>query len=496
MYASTISQVANRVALVHSTRRGFFPIPFDITNAFIRASMGSIKVCVRLPESFRSESSDDGKRILLRALYGLPVSPKLWNKTLNRDLESLGWRQSNHEPGVWILKERDEVVGICTVYVDDCVVACETKESSEAELEKIHNLHPLTRISTKKFPDGSIEFDLLGADVLINTQKREFKLSMTKYVDKLLARFDMTHCKALSTPSFEEAQLYAKADLCPKFEYRSLIGGLQWLSTVCRPDLAHSVGMLARASANPVTNSMVKCGRRVLRYLKGTREYGLTFSPEQEREFNLKYSKLLNHPDNIDFVKPDQLNQAVHTFSDASFGVSYRTMRSISGTIIYLHSTPVAWRSKVQSVFSSSTTESEWIAMSDSISISESVHAVHEFLLGKPALQGPIWCDNRGAVVSARKGPEGTDEISKRTRHVALRFAKVLPEFQRIWFSPTDQQLADGLTKSCNREALQNLFHGVSAPLLVEDGDEDFDGDETYFATSFLVRPFKNLTFY
>jgi len=87
VYASVVSQVGNRCAMVQIAKAGFTPVPFDISNAFIRASMGSTRVCVKLPESFRDTKnpSDDGKRMLLKALYGLPISPRLWAKTLSRE---------------------------------------------------------------------------------------------------------------------------------------------------------------------------------------------------------------------------------------------------------------------------------------------------------------------------------------------------------------------------------------------------------------------------
>ena len=117
------------------------------------------------------------------------------------------------------------------------------------------------------------------------------------------------------------------------------------------------------------------------------------------------------------------------------------------------------WKSKVQTVFTNSTTASEWVALSDAIELEQSAYELHQFLVGKPVPKGGLHCDNRSAVVSARKGPDGIAEIGKRTRHVALRFSAVLPECRRLWFVPTDFQKADGLTKSTNAQALRNLLH-------------------------------------
>ena len=113
VYASVVSHVGNRATLVHAAREGFHAVPFDIGNAFIRASMGDVKVVVTIPETFREDGSDDsGRRMLLKALYGLPISPRLWAKCLGKDLKSLGWTECITEPGVWRKKDADgKIIG-------------------------------------------------------------------------------------------------------------------------------------------------------------------------------------------------------------------------------------------------------------------------------------------------------------------------------------------------------------------------------------------------
>jgi hypothetical protein len=486
VFASVVSQTGNRAALIQTAKNGFEPVPFDITNAFIRASMGSIKVAIRLPESFREGDDDCGKRMLLQALYGLPISPRLWAKTLAKDLADIGWVECKHEPGVWTKSEGGKVIGIMTVYVDDCMMACCSKERARAELKLMAGKHPLTEIKTEVSADGTIRFDLLGADVELNPKKRTLRMHMKNYCEKFLKKFDMQDCKPRAHPSFPEENLYCKDSGPSTFPYKACVGALQWLSTVARPDLSHSTNMLARASANPVTNAMAKACRLVMRYVAGTKEVGLEYSPESEREFHEKFSKLAEHADN-EKVKLEQARAPVHTFTDASFGVTYREMRSISGVVIYMHGTPVAWKSKVQSVFASSTTESEWVAMADGIAIGEGVQVLKEFLVGseKPLEKGPLWCDNRSAVICGRKGPANTDEIPKRTRHVALRFAKVLTEFERLWFCPTMDQRADGLTKSGNPFALRHIF--VNHPKPRPSDDEDDDDEEEDHIPAYMV---------
>ena len=498
VYASVVSQTANRATMVHCAKLGFVPGPFDIGNAFVRASMGSIKVCIRLPRSFREENQeDDGKRMLQKALYGLPISPRLWAKTLAHDLEKLGWQECKMEPGVWLLREETgekKILAYLTVYVDDCVLAGKTKKIMKEQMDRIHKIHPLSPIKTETTEDGTMKFDLCGADIEYNPEKKKLRIHMTNYVHKLLKRFDMSNAKPKNHPAFPEQNLYTKGCNPSIFPYRECVGALQWLATTARPDVAHATNMLARASAMPVTNNMAKCCREVMRYLVATPDLGLEYSPELEEEFTRKYDEIEEHPDNKGIVQSSQKTHPVHTYSDASFGVTYREMRSITGIVVYLHGVPVAWRSRVQTVFASSTTESEWIAASDALELTESVSSLHNFLCARkpdPTQEPPLFCDNRGAVISGRKGLQGSEEIPRRTRHVALRFIRVLEASKRLWFIPTAAQRADGLTKSTNPTALKLIFQNYPQPQIPDEAEFDDEWEKedlSCFATDLIIR--------
>jgi hypothetical protein len=206
----------------------------------------------------------------------------------------------------------------------------------------------------------------------------------------------------------------------------------------------------------------------------------ISYSPEKEKEFNQNFKKLKQHADNEN-QNLDQLDSEVYTFSDASFGVCYKSLRSISGVAIFLRGTIVAWKSSRQSLFTGSTSESEYVALSDAIQLEQGCHALSRFLLGNSEMLdgnpvGPLWCDNRSAVLTARQGVSNVDAIAKKSRHIALRFSRVLTQSERIWFTPTTMQLSDGLTKSKCREALMNLFNSHR---LNQRSSTKFDDDET-----------------
>ena len=489
VYASVVSQTGNRAVMTHCAREGFHIIPFDISNAFIRAEMGDLRVAVRLPESFREGADDNGTRMLLKALYGLPISPRLWAKTLAKDLTALGWEECKSEPGVYrkFDKQRKEVVAYITVYVDDCIVGAKNPELCESEVNAISAKHPLKLIESNMDAQGTMHFDMCGADIDYNSREHTLKISMAAYIDKIIERFNMKGCTPRPIPGFPEENLYIKS-IASDFKFRAAVGALQWLATTARPDIAHSTNVLARAGAQPVTKSMQKCARFVFRYLQGTREIGLEYSPQIEKEFNEVYGALVGHEDNKK-MPIEQVDKPVSLFTDASFGVVYKTLRSITGVCVYLHGMPIAWKTKVQTLHTSSTTEAEWVALADGIEFSQSVYGLQRFLVGGSELgenEGQILCDNRSAVISGRKGLDGLEEIPKKTRHIALRYARVLEHAKRLWFVPTDIQLADGLTKSAQRNPLLQNFtrKPTNTPLYSEEEmEQDLDFSDCFFTT-------------
>ena len=64
--------------------------------------------------------------------------------------------------------------------------------------------------------------------------------------------------------------------------YQQMIGSFMYLVTGTRPDLAYTVSRLAQYSAKP-TQAHMAAAKRVLRYLKGTRDIELTYSRAEDK---------------------------------------------------------------------------------------------------------------------------------------------------------------------------------------------------------------------
>jgi len=76
--------------------------------------------------------------------------------------------------------------------------------------------------------------------------------------------------------------------------FAQLLGELQFLANATRPDIAFTVNRLSSYTANP-TMEHVTALKRILRYLKGTKSYGIKYSNSHGNNDDLfQYFSLLH----------------------------------------------------------------------------------------------------------------------------------------------------------------------------------------------------------
>ncbi|XP_017186631.1 uncharacterized mitochondrial protein AtMg00810-like [Malus domestica] len=97
-----------------------------------------------------------------------------------------------------------------------------------------------------------------------------------KYASSLLNKFGLNESKSVTTPLVATEKL-SKDDgsgFANEEQYRSVVGSLLYL-TATRPDIIYASSLLARF-VHP-TNNHYGIAKRVLRYIKGTLDYGLKY---------------------------------------------------------------------------------------------------------------------------------------------------------------------------------------------------------------------------
>lgn len=98
-----------------------------------------------------------------------------------------------------------------------------------------------------------------------------------KYVNEVLSRFDMTDCNSAKTPL--EGVLSKAAEggnsEVDSTEYKQIIGSLRYLCH-SRPDILYATGIVTRFMNKPLKEHLWAT-KRILRYLKGTLNFGVWF---------------------------------------------------------------------------------------------------------------------------------------------------------------------------------------------------------------------------
>ena len=116
----------------------------------------------------------------------------------------------------------------------------------------------------------------------IRREKGKVTVNQERYIEKMLERCQMDQCKPSRTPADLSLKLNAAQngdEEVDQWIYRSLVGSLLYLAKQTRPDIMFTVKILSR-DMNPPTNQHWLCGKRLLRYLEGSKGLKLTYTKE------------------------------------------------------------------------------------------------------------------------------------------------------------------------------------------------------------------------
>ena len=88
----------------------------------------------------------------------------------------------------------------------------------------------------------------------------------------------MSDCNPVKFPMEPKLQMHKdeKGKPVNAMEFKSMVGGLRYLVHT-RPDLAYAVGVVSRFMERPTTLHQ-NAVKRILRYVKGTLNYGLVYN--------------------------------------------------------------------------------------------------------------------------------------------------------------------------------------------------------------------------
>jgi hypothetical protein len=386
---------------------------------------------MRAPEGLDSLG---GKVLKLhKSLYGLKQSGREWYIEACRGLESLGFTPQFSDPSVFATADKSLLLGL---YVDDMLILGADKRAIEATVQGIQKLWEVKDL-------GEIQ-QILGLQVHRNRGLRTVTIDQTEYIHQAVQRFGIGSAKPVTLPVSDRNNLVAGSTTelqADQALFQQAIGSLMWVANGTRFDISYVVGQLSQHCNKPTIrhwNSVLQ----VFRYLNGTADYKLQFGLQSPHR------------------------QKLRGFCDADYAGDCVDRHSVSGQLYLLNGGVVSWSSRKQRCVATSTTEAEYIALSEASNQGQWIRTLIRELqrtdLLEESLATPIYSDNQGCIALA-KDPVG----HRRTKHIDVRYHYIrqLVTYGKatITYLPTEDMVADILTKPLPLVAFKRCIQGLLA---------------------------------
>jgi hypothetical protein len=234
----------------------------------------------------------------------------------------------------------------------------------------------------------------------------------------------MMDCKPMTTPMNSNLKLL-QDDSSEAFDptvYRQVIGSLMYLVNT-RPDICFAVNALSQYMVAPRQVHWI-AAKHVLRYLKGTIGYGLSYVSDRKME-------LLG-------------------YTDSDWAGSSVDRKSTSGCCFSLGSGMISWCCRKQTSVALSTAESEYIAACGASKEAVWLRKLLACLFDQELDVTVIYCDNQSCIKMS-ENPVDHD----RSKHIDTRYHYIRDMVQKgavqLQYLSTDEQIADILTKPLTR---------------------------------------------
>ncbi|KAE8681376.1 hypothetical protein F3Y22_tig00111330pilonHSYRG00435 [Hibiscus syriacus] len=240
---------------------------------------------------------------LKKVLYGLKQEPRAWNSRIDKYFQENDFNKCPYEHALYI-KIKDDVM------------------MKEFEMTDMRLMAYYLGIEVKQKKDGIF-------------------ISQESYAKEILKKFKMENCNPISTPTEYGIKMSKHEEgesIDPTF-FKSLVGSLPY-RTCTRPNILHAVGLVSRYMESPTTTHF-KAAKRILRYLKGTIDFGLFYLVSNDY-------KLVG-------------------YSDSDWGGDIDNRRSTTGFVFFMGDTAFTWMSKKQSIVTLSTCEAEYVTATSCI---------------------------------------------------------------------------------------------------------------------------------
>ncbi|KMS64506.1 hypothetical protein BVRB_019590, partial [Beta vulgaris subsp. vulgaris] len=190
--------------------------------------------------------------------------------------------------------------------------------------------------------------------------------------------------------------------------------------------------------------------KRILRYLQNTRNFGIRFKSEQD--------------------------PVLEAYVDADWANDAKDRKSTSGYVVFLNG-PICWSSRKQKVVALSSTEVEYVALTE---VCKELSACRRVIseAGVLTLPGPtiIHEDNQSAIALSE-----SETTTRRSKHIDVKYHYIREEVKKgavtVQYIPSAENCADIFTKALAQPAFCRHARNLITAAKIKEGVDATDDD-------------------
>jgi hypothetical protein len=398
----------------------------DISNAFLHGDLEE-EIYMHHPPGYKGKQGTCLK--LKKGLYGLKQAGRIWNTKLISTLKQAGFVPLISDSQI-LHQRRGDCVFIVGVHVDDITLSVNNEEWRKEVLAKLRKDFLVKDLGPLSYYLG----------IKVQHVNGETKLSQQAYIEKVVAKFNMEEANEAPTPGATGQQLSKEESPSTPSEkeemmnkpYRSLVGSLMYAYIGTRIDIGSTLIRAAAFCENPGRQHWIAV-KRILRYLKGTKDNSITYSGSLKKGEKVQ----------------------ITVYCDSDWAQDRDDRKSISGYVVKIAGGPISWQSKKQPTRAMSSCEAEFISLTEA---TKEVLWLTYFLdeLQIPYDTPVIFTDSKSAMEWTKNACH-----HQRTKHVALKYFFIRDIVRdrkvQIQYVSTKENQADILTKSTSKAVFEKL---------------------------------------
>ena len=277
-FAPVASWTTIRLILILTLIYGWDTRQIDFVLAYTQADV-ECELYMSIPKGFEVEGDEEYVLKLQKNLFGQRQAGRVWNQHLVDRLIKVGF----------VVSEIDECLfyrgrSVFVLYTDDSILA----GPDPKELDQI--IQDMKDAELELTVEGGIE-DFLGVQIERSEDGKSFNLTQPHLIDDILKelRLDEKNAAKKKTTGASSRPLLR----CPTapsfdghFDYRRVVGKLNYLEKCTRIDISCATHQCARFVADP-KDVHGKAIKWIGRYLSGTKGRGLLMTPDEQRGFEV-----------------------------------------------------------------------------------------------------------------------------------------------------------------------------------------------------------------